>query len=144
MYVFWNDQNGSYLFIELENETSVVVCYPEKDCRTHILGRKSVNDDISSSDDVTCHTLVKMVNSRDYRYLSYDDVRVYGPSNIVLVSSMSTNSSPSLPDKYRAVKKTDVIEIRRNTNCMFNPEPTTLCKVRLLCLCSLLGVQAML
>jgi len=52
--------------------------------------------------------------------------------------------SPSLPDKYRAVKKTDVIEIRRNTNCKFNPEPTTLCKVRLLCLCSLLGVQAML
>ena len=34
-----------------------------------------------------------------------------------------------LPDKYRALVKTDVIEIRRNEHCGFNPEPTTLCKV---------------
>ena len=43
---------------------------------------------------------------------------------------MSINSTPSLPDRYRAVNKTDVIEIRRNTDCEFNPEPTTLCKVQ--------------
>ena len=41
-------------------------------------------------------------------------------------------SAATLPDKYRAVNKTDVIEIRRNENCEFNPEPTTICKVGLL------------
>ena len=35
----------------------------------------------------------------------------------------------TLPDKYRAVNKTDVIEIRRNTQSDFNPEPTTICRV---------------
>ena len=27
LYVFWNDQNSSHLFNELENELSVIECY---------------------------------------------------------------------------------------------------------------------
>ena len=41
--------------------------------------------------------------------------------------------SSTLPDKYRAVHKTDIVEIRRNTSCSVNPEPTTIPKVSLLC-----------
>lgn len=34
-----------------------------------------------------------------------------------------------LPDQYRAVNKTDVVEIRRNPNSGYDLEPTTLCAV---------------
>ena len=38
-------------------------------------------------------------------------------------------SSTTLPDKYRAVHKTDVVEIRRDPNNKYDIEPTTLCAV---------------
>ena len=34
-----------------------------------------------------------------------------------------------LPDKYRACNKTDTVEIRRDPECEFNPEPTTIPRV---------------
>lgn len=37
--------------------------------------------------------------------------------------------STTLPDKHRAVNKKDIVEIRRNTSCEVNPEPTTIPKV---------------
>ena len=37
--------------------------------------------------------------------------------------------SSTLPDQYRSVDKTDEVVIRRNADCGFDPEPTTLCKV---------------
>ena len=34
-----------------------------------------------------------------------------------------------LPDKYIACNKTDTVEIRRDPECEFNPEPTTIPRV---------------
>ena len=40
-------------------------------------------------------------------------------------------SAIPLPDKYRAVKKTDLVEIRRNPKFgKYDIEPTTLCAVQ--------------
>lgn len=54
-------------------------------------------------------------------------------------------SVPTLPDKYRAYNKTDIVEIRRNPEADFNPEPTTIPKVSMLFLMdNTLGIQALL
>lgn len=54
-------------------------------------------------------------------------------------------SVPTLPDKYRAYDKTDVVEIRRNPDADFNPEPTTIPKVSMLFpMDDALGIQALL
>ena len=60
-------------------------------------------------------------------------------------SFFSLHMSSSLPDKYRAYDKTDIVEIRRNPEADFNPEPTTIPKVSMLFpLDDNLGIQALL
>ncbi len=66
------------------------------------------------SSAVMCHRVIR------------DDV---GTCTCHSSSSINTKMSATLPDTYRAVNKTDVIEIRRHPESGFDPEPTTLCKV---------------